>query len=73
MAAPELAIKLPPASSGPGSSSQKHFTLQQVQCVGKTSLSEMFLPQLWVTSVCSGRGNLSRSTAVASVSVGGFG
>lgn len=38
MAAPKLAIKSLPASSGPASTSQKHFTLQPVQCIRKTSL-----------------------------------
>ena len=67
MAAPELAIKSLPASSGRSFRSQKHFALQQVECIRKTSLSETFMPQFWVTRLCSAYGSLSRSTTVASL------
>lgn len=67
MATPELAIQSLPARSNPGSRSLGHFTLQQVQCMGKTSPSKTFTSLLWVTHFCSACGSVTKSTAVATL------
>lgn len=46
-----VGCKIPASTNGPGSRSQKqHFALMQVQCVGKTSPSEVFMSQLGLHS-----------------------
>lgn len=67
VATPELAIQSLPARSSPGARSLGHFTLQQVQCMGKTSPSKTFTSLLWVTQFCSACGSVTKSTAVATL------